>query len=135
MTLDDWGNLGEVIGSIAVVLSLLYLAAQIRQNSRLARAASLQSQADAGIATLSVGLFALLLALDEGTDRGWTSGPIVALFVASAVALLLFVLAERRAGANAVVPRAVLANQPLGRDNRTTLCQAEYTCWGSGRAQ
>ena len=34
MTLEDLGNLGEFIGAIGVVLSLLYLGLQIRQNTR-----------------------------------------------------------------------------------------------------
>jgi len=34
MTLQDIGAIGELIGAIAVVLSLLYLAAQIRVNSQ-----------------------------------------------------------------------------------------------------
>ncbi len=33
MTLEDLGNLGEFVGAIGVVLSLLYLAFQIRQNT------------------------------------------------------------------------------------------------------
>ena len=33
MTLEDLGNLGEFIGAIAVVASLVYLAIQIRQNT------------------------------------------------------------------------------------------------------
>ena len=33
MTLEDLGNLGEFIGAIAVVVSLAYLAYQIRQNT------------------------------------------------------------------------------------------------------
>ncbi len=33
MTLEDLGNLGEIIGAIAVVISLVYLAVQIRQNT------------------------------------------------------------------------------------------------------
>ena len=33
MTLEDLANFGEVIGAIAVVISLVYLAIQIRQNS------------------------------------------------------------------------------------------------------
>ena len=33
MTLEDLANFGEVIGAIAVVISLVYLAVQIRQNS------------------------------------------------------------------------------------------------------
>ncbi len=33
MTLEDLGNLGEFVGAIGVVASLLYLAFQIRQNT------------------------------------------------------------------------------------------------------
>lgn len=40
MTLSDLGNVGEFVGAIAVILSLLYLAIQIRQNTRTVRAAS-----------------------------------------------------------------------------------------------
>jgi len=52
MTLQDLGNLGEIVGSLAVVISLLYLAAQIRQNSRLLRASALEQQMAAGAAML-----------------------------------------------------------------------------------
>ena len=38
MTLSDLGNLGQLISAIAVVVSLIYLAVQIRQNSEIARA-------------------------------------------------------------------------------------------------
>ena len=34
MTLQDLGNIGEMVGAIGVVASLIYLALQIRQNSR-----------------------------------------------------------------------------------------------------
>lgn len=34
MTLQDLRGLGEFIGAVAVVLSLIYLAVQVRQNSR-----------------------------------------------------------------------------------------------------
>ncbi len=44
-TLAAWG---EFIGGIAVVVSLIYLASQIRQNSRLVRASSASTQSDAG---------------------------------------------------------------------------------------
>ncbi|WP_421726430.1 MFS transporter [Bauldia sp.] len=65
----------------------------------------------AGIAVLSAGLLALLLALDEGTDLGWLDVRIIGLFVVAAVALIGFALIERRIGARALVPRAVLANR------------------------
>ena len=53
MTLDDLGNLGEFVGAVAVVASLLYLAAQIRQNSRLLRASAIQSAATITAGSLS----------------------------------------------------------------------------------
>src|SRR5262247_4332467 len=33
MTLQDWGSLGEVVGALAVVVTLIYLAKQIRLNT------------------------------------------------------------------------------------------------------
>ena len=36
-SLEDLGNVGEVVGGLAVVISVLYLAVQIRQSSRIAR--------------------------------------------------------------------------------------------------
>jgi hypothetical protein len=43
MTLSDLGNLGEFISSVAVVFSLIYVALQVRQNSRETRLTSRQS--------------------------------------------------------------------------------------------
>ncbi len=37
MTLEQLGNLGELVGAIAVVVSLLYLAVQIRHSSRVSQ--------------------------------------------------------------------------------------------------
>ncbi len=34
MTLQDLGSLGELVGGIAVVVSVVYLAIQIRHNTR-----------------------------------------------------------------------------------------------------
>ncbi|WP_003540551.1 DHA2 family efflux MFS transporter permease subunit [Desulfotomaculum nigrificans] len=47
-----------------------------------------------GVVLSSLGCFALLLALSEGQDQGWTSQYIVTLFIFSAFALLLFTLWE-----------------------------------------
>jgi EmrB/QacA subfamily drug resistance transporter len=63
-----------------------------------------------GVATLSVGLVALLLALDQVTDWGWTDPRILALFAACALLLIAFGFIERRAGASALVPREVIGN-------------------------
>ena len=47
MTLSDLGNVGEFIASIAVVASLVYLGIQIRQNSRIVKAATHHSSSRA----------------------------------------------------------------------------------------
>jgi EmrB/QacA subfamily drug resistance transporter len=64
-----------------------------------------------GIIFLSIGLFALLFALDEGIDRGWTDPLIVGLFVLAGVSLVRFVLVEQRSGTMALVPNDVLKNR------------------------
>ena len=38
MTIQDWGAVGEIVGAIAVLLTLIYLALQIRQNTISQRA-------------------------------------------------------------------------------------------------
>lgn len=43
MNWDAIGAIGETLGALAVVISLLYLAAQIRQNSRVVKGTSAQS--------------------------------------------------------------------------------------------
>ncbi len=50
----------------------------------------------AGVATISVGLGTLVLALVEGNGWGWGSPQILALLAASLVALVLFAVAETR---------------------------------------
>jgi EmrB/QacA subfamily drug resistance transporter len=65
----------------------------------------------AGTTALSLGLLALLLALDWALNLGWTAPLILALFAASAAALIAFFFLERRAGENALVPRSVMQNR------------------------
>jgi EmrB/QacA subfamily drug resistance transporter len=74
-----------------------------------------------GVATLSVGLVALLLALDQVTDWGWTDPRILALFAAFVVLLTAFAFVERRAGERALVPREVMANPAFRAACLTTL--------------
>ena len=64
-----------------------------------------------GVAALSIGLVALLLALDQVTDWGWSDPRILGLFATSAVALVAFAVIERHAGDRALVPRDVIANR------------------------
>jgi EmrB/QacA subfamily drug resistance transporter len=63
-----------------------------------------------GIVTLSVGLVALLLGLDQVTDWGWTDPRILGLFALCAVMLAAFAAIERRGGARALIPRDVMSN-------------------------
>ena len=63
-----------------------------------------------GIATLSLGLVALLIALDQVTDWGWTDPRILGLFALCVLLLAAFGLIERRAGSWALIPRDVIGN-------------------------
>lgn len=40
MTLDALGNIGEIVGALGVIISLVYLAGQIRQNTKAIKASS-----------------------------------------------------------------------------------------------
>ena len=50
MTLEDLGNLGDFIGGIAVIVTLIYLAVQVRQNNRLLQANTSSVRAASSIA-------------------------------------------------------------------------------------
>lgn len=54
MTLSDLGNLGGFISGIAVACSLIYLAIQIRQGSKIARESLRQSLAENQFAQLTL---------------------------------------------------------------------------------
>ena len=43
MSLNDLANLGQIIGAVAVVISLFYVASQIRQNTNAVRSATAQT--------------------------------------------------------------------------------------------
>lgn len=74
-----------------------------------------------GMGVLTVGLFAMLLALDLGTRLGWSSPVIVGLFALSAVALAKFFFVERRAGTRALVPDDVMRNTSFAAAALVTL--------------
>lgn len=76
------------IGIMAVFLTGMYL-------DEMDRVADLKFDFN-GFVFSAVGLFALLLALSEGSDRGWTSGYILFLFAIAVVALGYFVVHELR---------------------------------------
>jgi len=74
-----------------------------------------------GTGVLTIGLFALLLALDLGTRVSWTKPLILGLFVMSGVALAKFFFVERRAGNRALVPDDVMSNRSFAAAGLTTL--------------
>jgi EmrB/QacA subfamily drug resistance transporter len=64
-----------------------------------------------GILTLSVGLLALLFALDQGVEWGWSDWRILACLGIAAVLIAAFPFVERRMGASALIPRDVIRNR------------------------
>ena len=64
-----------------------------------------------GIATISVGLVSLLVALDQIDDWGFGDPRVIGLLALSTILLIAFVPIERRAGASALIPRTVMANE------------------------
>jgi EmrB/QacA subfamily drug resistance transporter len=64
-----------------------------------------------GIAAISIGLVALLVALDQLDDWGLGDPRTIALFALAAVLIASFVPIERRAGMSALVPRDVMRNE------------------------
>ena len=43
MNLNDLANIGQIVGALAVVVSLIYVALQIRQNTNAIRSAAAQT--------------------------------------------------------------------------------------------
>ncbi len=64
-----------------------------------------------GVVTLSLGLVALLIALDQVTDWGWGSGRIIGLLAICVAMLAAFGLIERRLRDRALIPRDVIRNR------------------------
>lgn len=105
-------NLPVAALCIAVVLSVVDADRSAEQERKIDYA---------GIISLSVALFALLLALDMGSDFGWTSAPVLGLLALSATGLVAFGFIERWAGSRALVPQAVLRNPVFLAANVVTL--------------
>jgi hypothetical protein len=52
MTIQDWGAIGEIVGAAGVILTLIYLATQIRQSNRQMRSEGHQAITDSYSITL-----------------------------------------------------------------------------------
>jgi MFS family permease len=72
-----------------------------------------------GIVTLSFGLIALLVALGQAPDEGWTSPLVLGLLAVSATLLVGFGMRERSAGEDGLVPPSIMANRAF-----TSVCAA-----------
>ena len=64
-----------------------------------------------GIAALSLGLVALLLALDQSVDWGWGDPRVIAMLVLAVLMVGAFAAIERRMGEAALIPPDVIANR------------------------
>lgn len=53
MTIQDWGSVGELVGAVATVATLLYLAVQIRTNTLALRADARRSVGATGTAAMA----------------------------------------------------------------------------------
>ena len=68
MNWEALGAIGEIVGAVAVVLTLGYVAVQLRQNTRVVRSGTEQAQADAHTGCLS------LIAQDPDLTRLYLRG-------------------------------------------------------------
>ena len=64
-----------------------------------------------GVASISIGLVSLLIALDQAAAWGWGDPRVVGLLAVAVVLLLAFIPIERRADLHALVPREVMRNR------------------------
>ena len=46
MSLQDWGAIGELLGGVAIIVSLLYVGLQIKHGNRETRASTLEATLD-----------------------------------------------------------------------------------------
>lgn len=87
-----WAFLGiAVLAAISVATTLLWAA---NSSAPLGRSLDIPGQI-----TVAVALFALLYAVIQGADSGWTSGLVLGGFGVAVVFLIVFVLIERRVAA------------------------------------
>ena len=69
------GNYGECVGAIAIVITLVYLAIQVRQNTRMMRASIRQARSDSSVHLYSLGATSVVAEINDGAVRG--GGPVI----------------------------------------------------------
>ena len=83
------------LGIAAMILTWKVLPSDVRAHEAPAKARSFDVP---GAAMVIAGLVVLVLALNQGEERGWASRPIVVGLVASAILIALFIRRESRVG-------------------------------------
>jgi EmrB/QacA subfamily drug resistance transporter len=78
----------------------------------------------AGISAISIGLIALLVALDQVDDWGWGDPRVIAMLAIAVIGVGLFVPLERRAGRHALIPREVISNRDFAASCVAILCMS-----------
>lgn len=64
------GNYGEFVGAIAIVITLVYLAIQVRQNTRMMRASIRQARSDSSVHLYSLGATSVVAEIRDKESRG-----------------------------------------------------------------
>jgi EmrB/QacA subfamily drug resistance transporter len=77
-----------------------------------------------GIASISIGLVSLLVALDQVDDWGWGDPRVIGLLVIAVVGVVGFVPLERRAGRHALIPPKIIANRDFAASCVAILCMS-----------
>jgi hypothetical protein len=65
MAMQEWGVLGELIGGAGIIVSLIYVGAQIRQNTIITRASTTQAF------TEQINMLAMPVSGGDFTDIYW----------------------------------------------------------------
>ena len=63
------GNYGEFVGAIGIVITLMYLAIQLRQNTRMMRASIRQARSDSSVQLYSLGATSVVAEIREKESR------------------------------------------------------------------
>ena len=64
------GNYGEFVGAIGIVITLIYLAIQVRQNTRMMRASIRQARSDSSVQLYSLGATSVVAEIRAKETRG-----------------------------------------------------------------
>jgi len=63
------GNYGEFVGAIGIVITLMYLAIQLRQNTRMMRASIRQARSDSSVQLYSLGATSVVAEIRDKESR------------------------------------------------------------------